>query len=414
MQQVVDQFNSSQDKIVVEFLSVANVDRKTMVATAGCDPPDVAGLWLYNVYSFADREALLPLDDFIRREGTTPEKWAERYEPVYADMCRYRGVTWTLPSTPSSTALHWNKAMFRAAGLDPERPPRTLAELDEFAEKLTMRDPQTGAIIQLGFLPQEPNWFAWAYPLWFGGEFLDGQNIAFGDRPESIACYRWVESYTRKYGLEQIKSFTSGFGNFASPQNPFFSGKVAMVLQGVWMNNHIRQFAPGMEYGVAGWPKVEGGPDKFTVADSDMLVIPRGAKHPNEAWEFIKFVSSINPHAERKEELSGMELLCYLQQKNSPLRQWSPFFEQHHPHPHIAFFRQLAQSPHAMFIPKMGMWQEYRRELNEVFDNVRLLTRSPDEAVGFCQRRVSGSWQWHQRSVARRSNELTVAKGEGT
>ena len=146
MQKVVDQFNRRQDKIVVEYLGISDLARKTLIATAGGDPPDVAGIWLANTYTFADLNALRPLDDSIRGEGTTPEKWAEQYDPVYGDMGVYRGVTWAVPSTPSVAVLYWNKAMFRAAGLDPEHPPRTLAELDDMAEKLTKRDPQTGHV----------------------------------------------------------------------------------------------------------------------------------------------------------------------------------------------------------------------------------------------------------------------------
>jgi multiple sugar transport system substrate-binding protein len=402
MEKVVDAFNRSQYKITVEYLSVSNVDRKTLVATAGGDPPDVGGVWLYNVFSFADRNALTPLDDFIRAEGYTVEQWLDRYAPIYASMCQYRGRVWALPSTPSTTALHWNKTLFREAGLDPDRPPRTVEELDAMSDKLVKRDPKTGEIIQLGFLPQEPGWFAWAFPKWFGGDYIVNDEIVIGKLPANLEAYRWTEGYTRRYGLEAIKSFTAGFGNFASPQNAFMAGKVAMVFQGVWLNNYLKQFAPGMDYGVAPFPATKPGLENFTVADSDILVIPRGAKHPREAWEFIKFVSSINPQASRFEELTGMELLCYLQQKNSPLRQWSPFFEKQHPHPHIALFRQLAESPNATHIPKIGIWQEYGRELANVFEAARLQTEPVEEALAFCQQRVSQSWNWHRRGLARR------------
>ncbi|NQU10802.1 ABC transporter substrate-binding protein, partial [bacterium] len=408
MQAVVDQFNRSQDRIVVEFLSTSNVDRKTIVATAGGDPPDVAGLWPANVYSFVDRDALVPLDDLVRTEGYTPEQWQARYYPVYADLCSYRGRIWAVPTAASATALHWNKQLFREAGLDPDRPPRTLAELDAFADKLTRRDPRTGAITQLGFLPQEPGWFAWAFPAWFGGGYVDGDTIDIGTRPENLAAYEWVAGYTRRYGLDQIRAFTGGFGNFASPQNPFFSGRIAMVIQGVWMNNFIRQFAPGLEYGVAPWPATRPGLENFTVAESDVLAIPRGSKHPRAAWEFIKFVSSVNPRAASREELLGLELLCWLQQKNSPLREWSPHFERHHPHPYINLFRGLAESPNAIHLPKIGIWQEYRRELDALFGNVRLLTQPPDQALAFCQRRVAASWHWHQRSLARRARDVSA------
>ncbi len=397
MQAVVDQFNQSQDRIVVEFLSLSSVDRKTIVATAGGDPPDVAGLWLNNVYSFADRNALTPLDEFIRRDGSTPEQWLTRYCAVYGDMVSYRGQIWAAISAPSVTGLHWNKQLFAGAGLDPDRPPRTLVELDEFAEKLTKRD-ATGAITQLGFLPQEPNWFVWAYPAWFGGKYWNSRDIALDDQ----GAYEWVANYSRRYGLEQIQAFSSGFGNFNSPQNAFLAGKVAMEFQGVWMNRFIEQFAPGMSYGVTAWPSTTTRVDDFTVADADMLTIPRGAKHPNEAWEFIKFVSTVNAQAEHRDELRGVELLCFLQQKNSPLREWSPFFARHHPHPYIAVFRQLAESPNATHMPKLGIWEEYRRELVAAFDAVRLLTQPPGEALAFAQSRVAESWQLHRRSLERR------------
>jgi multiple sugar transport system substrate-binding protein len=139
----------------------------------------------------------------------------------------------------------------------------------------------------------------------------------------------------------------------------------------------------------------------FAMAEADMLGIPRGAKHPKEAWEFIKFVSSNNPNAQSRDELTGMELLCFLQQKNSPLRQWSPFFEQHHPHPYIELFRRLAERPRAVHIPKIGIWADYAREENEVFEKVRLLIEPPAEALAFCQARVADRWAEHRRSLAR-------------
>jgi hypothetical protein len=44
MQELVDRFNNAQDRIFVEYLAVSQIDRKTIVATAGGDPPDVAGI----------------------------------------------------------------------------------------------------------------------------------------------------------------------------------------------------------------------------------------------------------------------------------------------------------------------------------------------------------------------------------
>jgi len=116
---------------------------------------------------------------------------------------------------------------------------------------------------------------------------------------------QWVESYSRRYGIEQIKAFSSGFGNFASPDNPFMSGKIAMVLAGSVDEQLHQSISARMQYGVTAWPATKPGLENFTLADADLLTIPRGAKHPNEAWEFIKFVGSMNPTAQRREDLRG-------------------------------------------------------------------------------------------------------------
>lgn len=406
--QAIEAFNRSQDRIEVEYFVQSPIDRKTIVAIAGGDPPDVAGLWIQNLASFADAEALMPLDAFIERDGMTKAQWLERYYPVYARMVQHGGHVYAGISTPAMIALHWNKTLFREAGLDPERPPRTVAELDEFARRLTKRDPKTGELLQVGFLPQEPGWWPWIFCRWFGGKFFDGKNITLASDPHNVAAMQWVANYTKTLGRDAVTSFASGFaGNWASSQSGFFSGKVAMIFQGVWYQNYIRQYKPGLDYGVApAWPEAVPGVNDLAMAEADLLVIPRGARHPREAWEFIKYLNSHNPHASRREELSGMELLCYLQQKNSALRDWSPFFAQHHPHPDIAVFRQLSASPHAVSVPDMGIWTECEREILAAFAEVRLLMATPEQALGAAQARLQKSWERHLRSLERHGQPL--------
>jgi ABC-type glycerol-3-phosphate transport system substrate-binding protein len=186
-----------------------------------------------------------------------------------------------------------------------------------------------------------------------------------------------------------------------------------MTFQGVWLNNYLRQYAPGLDYGVAGWPAARPGDAPFTNVEGDMLVIPRGAKHPREAWEFLKFTNSCNPRASTREELSGIELTCYLQEKTSPLREWSPFFTNHHPHPYITVFRELARSPRAYHVPYMGVWSEYMREINAAFDRVRFLEATPEEALRQVQARIEPSWAEHRRRMQRRSAPRRRPRSEG-
>jgi maltose-binding protein MalE len=250
MQAVVDDFNASQSRIFVDFLSVSLVPRKTLTATAGGNPPDLAGLWANEVADFADKEALTPLDDFAR--GTIVRR--ERFLPVYWEMCVYEGRLFALPTTPAVIALLWNKEHFRAAGLDPERPPRTIAELDAYAEKLTKVD---GArIAQVGFLPSQPVWWPHFWPYFFHGALWDGKSQITLDTPENVRAFAWAQGYAKRFGVTALENLSSSFGDLASAQDPFMSGKLSMIIQGVWMGNYISQFAPHLDWGAAPFPSV--------------------------------------------------------------------------------------------------------------------------------------------------------------
>jgi len=134
-----------------------------------------------------------------------------------------------------------------------------------------------------------------------------------------------------------------------------------MQLQGVWMHNFIEQYAPGMQWGAAPFPSAMPGLERVALADSDVIVIPRGSRHPKEAWEFIQFVNS----------QEGMEILCMGQRKFSPLRQVTDAFWENHPHPYITLFRDLALSPNCHALPKTGVLREYQREMGNAFDRCR-------------------------------------------
>jgi ABC-type glycerol-3-phosphate transport system substrate-binding protein len=102
MQRVVDAFNASQDRIVVHMETFGPVDRKTLLATAGGNPPDVVGMWAPQVASHADHQALTPLDEFMIRDGIPREHWL----PVYIDVCTVRGKVYAVPTTPTTLALY--------------------------------------------------------------------------------------------------------------------------------------------------------------------------------------------------------------------------------------------------------------------------------------------------------------------
>ena len=357
MRQVVDDFNASQNRIYVDFSSVSQIDRKFMLATSGGVPPDIAGLWANSLPVYAENNALTPLDKMAAQAGVHREDYID----AYWQLCSHRDHLWALPSTPASVGLVWNKKLFREAGLDPDRPPQSIAQLEEFNLKLAKHRPD-GRLDRIGFLPEEPGWWNAMWGYWYGADLWDGQSRVRLDSPENIAAYRWIQSYPERFGADNLLAFKDGFGNFASPQNAFLSGRLAMEIQGVWIYNYIKTYAaPDFEWGVAPFPSADPARlPGFGLLETDALVVPAGAKHPHESFEFIRYVNS----------QKVMEKLCLAQLKFSPLRVCSPDFVSKHPNPHIKEFIALAADPHARYAPRLVTWTEFASDMRNAVSEI--------------------------------------------
>ena len=360
VQRIVDQFNDSQNRIWVNRVPVSDIVAKSMVAIGGGDPPDLIGLFNFNIPLFAEAGAIIPLSTF----GSAQSLQAEHYAPAVWRMLTYEDELWAGVTTCYTLALYYNRKQYREVGLDPDRPPRTVSELDNYAETLTSID-KDDRLARAGFMPNIPNWWPYFWPVMFGGSFYDKQtNQATLLTPENIAAYRWVAEYPRKYGRLGTQSFGAGFSrSFHSPQDPFLLGRVAMIIQGPWIANFIRRYAPDFEYGCAPAPVVDELFDPAQprgLLESDVLVIPNGCPHPEEAFEFLLFVQ----RQESQEQLATDH--C----KPSPLGDVPPSFMRDHPNDYVAVHDAIAKSDAVYAAPQTRVWKQYADRIGSAFDAI--------------------------------------------
>ncbi|MBX3113760.1 MAG: ABC transporter substrate-binding protein [Fimbriimonadaceae bacterium] len=402
MRAVVDDFNKSQDRIFVDFQSVTNIGQKAMLATSGGIPPDVAGLFGPNVAQYAYNNAVIPLDELAQEAGIKRED----YITQYYDICTYRGKLWALPSCPASTALHYNRKMLADAGWDPDNPPKTIEELTRLDEMVFKKDGDT--IKKMGFLPTDPGWWPWAWSGVFGGKLWDGESKITMTTPENIEAFTWMGSFAKRYGTATVQSFQQGFGSFKSPQNAFMDNKTATVLQGVWMANFIEKFNPELDWGAVAFPYPEDRPElaNSTIIDLDILVIPRGAKHPKEAFEFIRYVQT----------QAAMEKLCSGQKKQSPLANVSEEFIKNHPNPFVELFQDLASSPTAYSTPKTPIWPQWADEIKSATEviNGRIEAEENQGSVRAALQAVQDRMQPKLDNVIRRERALGIYPEKGS
>ena len=116
------------------------------------------------------------MEDLAKAHGITEGY----YKPVFWKGCHFNGHLYALVSTPAAVALFYNKRIFhenaaklRAAGLDPDRPPQSIDELDRYSDVLTefVTDAQGQRHVRrAGYMPMPPDydWYVTSIPLWFG------------------------------------------------------------------------------------------------------------------------------------------------------------------------------------------------------------------------------------------------------
>ncbi len=387
----VDAYNDGQggkDGVYVHLVNVSQVDRKTMLAIAGGNPPDLAGNWAIHVAPFAEKKALTCLDGFIARDKFP----LEDYVPPYLETCRYAKKLWALPIVPATTALFYNRKMFREAGLT--RPPRTIQELDEFARKIDKFD-EDGKLLRMGFLHTEPGWWKWSWGYYFGGRITDGNGKVLPDPAPWVKSLEWAGRYAEHYGRDKLGNIKSGFGDFDSPQNAFIAGKVGMVIQGVWMPNFINRYNRGLEYGVAPFPSEKPLPEghPVTQVETDVITMPAGCPHPEEAWKFMKWLAGPE----------GAGILCLGQGKHTCLRDLPEDFKKKNPNPHIGFFHKLAFSRNAYVCGRFPIYSEFRREMGNAFDRVWQSEEvAPKDAIRNAQKRIQEALDRNFRRTERR------------
>ncbi len=112
MRVIVDDFNNTvgrQKGIYVHYMSMTDIDQKTLISIAAGVPPDIAGTWDNQIAQYASLGAVEPLDDLAAAYGITKDY----YLPVYWRGCHYNGHLYALVSTPGVVALLYNKQIFQ-------------------------------------------------------------------------------------------------------------------------------------------------------------------------------------------------------------------------------------------------------------------------------------------------------------
>jgi len=200
----------------------------------------------------------------------------------------YKGKLYGLPIFQGRTALFWNKAMFREAGL--KEAPKTFAEMAEYAKKLVKTDAsgnmtRSGHSLRLsgqGSGVAEKFWFV-LYPM--GGTILEEgkekgkYHAGYNNEAGRKALKYYIDAlYVDKWDSHMIKHDTEAFE----------LGLTAMFFRESWVIGDIAAKAPTLEYDTAPVPRdVRWG----RITNPVNLYVTRTCKNPDVAWDFAMFMN---------------------------------------------------------------------------------------------------------------------------
>ncbi len=312
----VREFERRHPDIEVSILSMGAGGmnpQKLMTAIVGNVPPDVIHQDRFTIGDWAARDTFRPLDDFISRDREKPSGVREEdYYPAcwkeanYTDPLTGKKGIFAVPSSTDNRALYYNKKLFREAGIvdaqGEAKPPQTWEDLLADAKKLTRQNPD-GTFERIGFIPNFGNSWLYMYSWQNNGEFMspDGRTCIMNESKNVEALDYMVQVYDALGGVGKVDAFQSGFQ--ARELDPFLTDKVAMKIDGSWVTNNIARFGPDLDFGVVPAPvpadrlnhrgRFKDEKDTFiTWAGGFSYAIPRGSEHPEQAWEFIKWMTS--------------------------------------------------------------------------------------------------------------------------
>jgi sn-glycerol 3-phosphate transport system substrate-binding protein len=219
-------FEAQHPDISIKPVYAGNYDdtiAKAITAFKGGHAPPLAMLGAIQVYTLIDLDAIVPFDEIAT--SAADKAWLGGFFPAFLANGNVLDHTWSIPFQRSTPVLFWNKNAFKAAGLDPEKPPQTWTEQTAMAKRLVKRSGSTTS--QWGVQIPATGGTYWLYQglaMEAGQELMsrDGTKVFFNAPGSVEALEYWVS--LSKAGVQP-----PGVVDWGATPTDFCAERVAMM-----------------------------------------------------------------------------------------------------------------------------------------------------------------------------------------
>ena len=360
MKKIVEEYNKSQDKYKVKFqiLPASEYYKTVDLAFNGKQTtPDVLILHGDQIVNYSKKGVLKNLDEIM---GDVVKR--EDYHPNALKGAEVDGTLYGIPLDIHPLMFYWNKDLFKAAGLDPEKPPTTREEFIEYAKKLTNLDKQQYGYVVPTLWPQQFILPTIVYQN--GGELMKDGKINYTS-PDVVEALQFQHDLIFKHKVSPKDVQQDG------ELTLFLQGKNAMHLNGPWMMNQFEE--SGLNYGVAPVPQL-GTKQQAVYANSHNFVIPEKTdeKKLEAVTDFLNYVAN-NGMAWAESGMAPASKAVYT----------SAEFQQFKQQPQVAKQFDIAQ-----YAPQVENWGQLGEPLWNAVNVALLGKQDPQKALEEAQKKA--------------------------
>jgi multiple sugar transport system substrate-binding protein len=317
-QRMLSEFNDQHPNIRVFYTpDPDNLEEKMLADMAAGTAPDIVNGCCDFFPAWANAGYLLDLRPYVKADldQDTINDWSPAQSKA---LFTSDGKQFGLPKYHGGLGLYFNKDMFDAARVDYPTYDWTHDDYLTAMKKLTIRKgdqtTQWGSMFDVSWERIQMHVNGW------GGHFVNPDNpmVCEMAEPPALSAMEWLQA--RNWDDKVMATFLDVQN--VDTRTAFINQKIAMVEDGSWA---LKDILDGAKFRVGVAPFPAGPVQRVTLATTDGFGIYAGTKHPEAAWEFLKFLIS-------KEYGLAMARTNFLQPARSSLvTDWVNYVRQGYP-----------------------------------------------------------------------------------
>ena len=307
---LADRYNSSQSRVRVrleEQGSQASVIDK-YVLSGQESRPDLVAFPEYVTQQTVDSDTVIPAAACVRASNYD----LSTFRPATLTAYSTAGVQWAMPFNVSNPVMYYNRSMFEAAGLDPDDPPRSFAELREYSQSIVDSGAAAYGIAIDSGTDSGGGWFLEQWLANAGQLYADNGNGRLA--PATQVLYDGATGVEILTFVQQMVQDGLAFyvGGNAGGQDSFLkladaaepaamtigsSASLGTIIDVV----DVGQLIPGItgeDIGVGPLPGPSGVPTALVGGAALYVVADHGDETAAAAWDFITFLVSPESQSE--------------------------------------------------------------------------------------------------------------------